>query len=90
VIDQDDILGQVVRLEREGNQYEGIVVVDSYLGRTRRRIKMRLSGQSYMTALQAHKDRLPILATGTVTLDKGTLWLTGSISVQIPLEGSTA
>lgn len=88
-VEQDDVLGQVVRLERAEGQDEGIVVVDGYLGRTRRRVKMRLAGEDYRIAIRAHEDRRPILASGEVTLEKRSWWLSEPVTVRLPLEGPT-
>lgn len=89
VIEQDEVRGQVVRLERAEDQEEGIVVIDDYLGRTRRRVKVRLSGEDYRTAIRAHEERRPIVATGEVTLEKRSLWLTGPVEVRFPSSGET-
>ncbi|MEO3862218.1 hypothetical protein [Acrocarpospora sp. B8E8] len=89
VVEQDDVLGQVIRLERAEGQDEGIVVVDGYLGRTRRRIKMRLAGDDYRLAIRAHEDRRPIIASGVVTLAKRSWWLTAPVSIRVPLDEAT-
>ncbi|MEU6415707.1 hypothetical protein [Microbispora sp. NPDC046933] len=86
VVEQDDLLGHVIRLERPEGQHVGVVVVDGYLGRTRRRVKMRLSGQDYRTAIRAHEEQRAILARGTVTLEDRSWWLTGPVTVRLPLE----
>lgn len=86
VVRQDDLFGYVVRLERAEGQNVGVVVVDGHLGRTRRRVIMRLSGRDYRTAIRAHDERRAILARGTVTLENRSWWLTGAVTVRLSLE----
>ncbi len=75
VVEQDDVTGQVIRLERAEGQDEGVVVIDGSLGRTRRRVKMRLAGDDYRLALRAHDERRAVVASGIVVLEKRSWWL---------------
>ncbi|WP_030457054.1 hypothetical protein [Herbidospora cretacea] len=82
VVEQDDVVGQVVRLERAEGQDEGVVVVDGSLGRTRRRVKMRLAGDDYRLALRAHDERRPVVASGVVVLEKRSWWLEPPVRIR--------
>jgi hypothetical protein len=83
VVEQNNVFGQVVRLERAEGQDEGVVVVDGYLGRTRRRIKMNLAGDAYRLAIRAHEERRPIVALGEVALERRSWWLKGPVTIDI-------
>ncbi|MEV4062198.1 hypothetical protein [Nonomuraea dietziae] len=83
VVEQDDLVGQVVRLERAEGQDEGIVVVDGYLGRNRRRVKIRLSGEDYRRAIRAHEDRVAIITSGEVVLEKRSWWLKNVVNFDV-------
>jgi hypothetical protein len=80
-VEYDRIVGQVVRLERAEDQEDGVVVIDGYLGRTRRRVRISLSGEAYRTAIDAHQMRSPVVAEGDVSLEGRTWWLRGRVSL---------
>ncbi|MCK9874186.1 hypothetical protein MXD59_00020 [Frankia sp. Ag45/Mut15] len=80
---QGRVVGQVVRLERAGNDDGGTAVIDGYLGRSRRRVRVNLSGDSYRLAIRAHEERAPVVATGEVSLVGRSWYLTGDTDVQV-------
>ena len=69
-IEEDFITGQVVRLERSEGAEDGQVVVDGFVGKTRRRVKVPLSGNDYRLALAAHEASRPVTVTGTFVRNK--------------------
>ncbi|WP_207454606.1 hypothetical protein [Desertivibrio insolitus] len=64
-IEHDQILGQVVRLERAEGSEDGQVVVEGYVGKAKRRVKVPLSGEAYRVAIAAHEESQPVVVTGT-------------------------
>jgi hypothetical protein len=85
-ITQDEIIGQVIRLERSEDQDEGVIVIDGYLGKTRHRIKVSLADDNYRVAIKAHEAQRPIVATGHVIKEKQTWWLRGAVAIRLALE----
>jgi hypothetical protein len=85
-IPQDQVVGHVVRLERSEGREEGTVVIDGYIGRTRHNVKVQLEGQEYQLAIRAHQTRQAIVASGTITREKRSWWLTGKVSIGLPLK----
>lgn len=83
---QDEIVGQVIRLERSEDQDEGVIVIDGYLGRTRHRIKVSLADNNYRVAIRAHEAQRPIVATGRIVKEKQTWWLRGVVTIRPALE----
>ncbi len=63
----DSIIGQVVRLERAEGAEDGQVVVDGYVGKSRRKVKVPLSGDAYRLAISAHDASEPVSVVGTLT-----------------------
>jgi len=64
-VEQDTIIGQVVRLDRSEGSEDGQVVVDGVVGKRRRRVKVPLSGEEYRRAIAAHDQSRPISFAGT-------------------------
>ncbi|WP_203988764.1 hypothetical protein [Sphaerisporangium rufum] len=89
VIEQDEVIGQVVRLERAEGQEAGVAVIDGHLGPHRRRVKMSLTGRDYHLAIRAHEERRSIKATGEVALESRSWWLRGPIEIRLPLESDS-
>lgn|GEM_PF-2712917 len=69
-IENDYIIGQVVRLERSEGSEDGQVVIDGTVGKSRRRVKVPLSGDAYTMAIAAHRELQPVTVTGTFTRNK--------------------
>lgn len=69
-VETDFILGQVVRLERSEGSEDGQVVIDGIVGKSRRRVKVPLSGDDYKLAIAAHEASQPVTVTGTFMRNK--------------------
>ena len=87
-VERDSVVGQVIRLERAELDEAGIVVVDGYVGRTRRKVRVSLSGEAYRTAIHAHETRTPVVAEGDVTLEGRMWWLRRNPTLRLVLDGS--
>ena len=86
-VEHDSVVGQVIRLERAELEEAGIVVVDGFVGRTRRKVRVSLSGEAYRTAIHAHETRSPVVAEGDVTLEGRMWWLRGNPTLRLVLDG---
>lgn len=80
---RDSITGQVIRLERAETD-EGIITIEGTVGRsTRRKVRVDLNGEPYDTAIRAHRQRLPVTATGDITKRGRDYWLLGDVSFNL-------
>lgn len=70
-ISTDQVIGQVVRLERAKDDAEGIAVVDGVVGKERKRVRVRLAPSAYAQATSAHEQREPVLVEGDITFERG-------------------
>ncbi|NEE03897.1 hypothetical protein [Phytoactinopolyspora halotolerans] len=77
----ETIFGQVIRLERDdGDDDEGVVTIRGVIGKsTRRQAKVSLAGTKYDDAIRAHRQRLPVAATGALTRRGNAMWLEGDV-----------
>lgn len=66
-VEEDYILGKVIRLERPEGSEDGQVVVEGTVGKNRRKVKVPLSGEAYRLAISAHDASDPVTVTGTFT-----------------------
>lgn len=72
------ILGQVTRLERGEGDDIGTVTVTGVTGRsTQRQVRITLTGKAYNDAIRAHRARIPVSATGTLSKHRNAFWLEG-------------
>ncbi|WP_242903716.1 hypothetical protein [Actinomadura terrae] len=83
VAERGEIIGHVVRLERPEGHDSGIAVIDGYVGKSRKRVKVELSGESYLIAIFAHQERRLVVASGRLALERRSWWLKGRISLRI-------
>lgn len=74
-VEHDQVIGQVVRLERQEGSPEGIVVVDGYVARSRRRVKVELRGEAYRLAVRSHETQSPVIVAGKITHEKRSYWI---------------
>ncbi len=80
---RDSITGQVIRLERAESD-EGIITIEGTVGRsTRRKVRVDLSGEPYDLAIRAHRQRLPVTATGDITKRGREYWLQGELTFHL-------
>lgn len=70
-ISDDQVIGQVVRLERKQDDDDGVVVVDGAVGRERKRILVSLPPSKYALATTAHEKREPVFVEGDIVFEKG-------------------
>ncbi|WP_157488718.1 hypothetical protein [Pseudofrankia sp. DC12] len=80
----NEIVGQVIRLERADGNDDGTVVVDGFLGKIRRRVKINLSGDAYKLAIHAHEMRQPVIASGEMSLVRRSWYLVGQTQIRFP------
>lgn len=71
----ESVIGHVIRLERAEGKDDGIAIIDGVLGKSRRRVRVQLSGENYRLAIRAHDQRAPVVAVGTVTLERRAWWI---------------
>lgn len=71
----DTVLGQVVRLERAEGKDDGIVIVEGFVGKERRRVRVPLTGATYASAVRAHEARTPVVMSGQITREGKSYWL---------------
>lgn len=69
-VETDYIFGHVIRLERSEGSEDGQVIVDGTVGKSRRRVKVPLSGKDYKLAIAAHEASKPVTVTGTFLRNK--------------------
>lgn len=87
---QDAVTGQVVRLDRADGAEDGVVVLDAYVGKDRRKVRVPLVGSAYRTAIAAHDEGTPVRVTGTlVQRERGWRMEPGAVldTFDLPLTG---
>jgi hypothetical protein len=82
-VTQNEVVGHVVRLERAEGDDDGTVVVEGFIGRVRRRMRMNLSGEAYRSAIHAHEQRRPVVASGEISLIGRSWWLTDNVTLRL-------
>ncbi|MEU6347664.1 hypothetical protein ABZ883_42945 [Streptomyces sp. NPDC046977] len=82
----ESVIGHVIRLERAEGKDDGIAVIDGVLGKSRRRVRVQLSGDNYRLAVRAHGERFPVMAVGTVTLERRAWWINRAEEFRLALQ----
>ncbi|MFF3379709.1 hypothetical protein ACFYXF_43005 [Streptomyces sp. NPDC002680] len=82
----ESVIGYVIRLERAEGKDDGIAVIDGVLGKSRRRVRVQLSGDHYRLAIRAHDQRAPVVAVGTVTLERRAWWINRAEDFRLALQ----
>ncbi|MFJ7075173.1 hypothetical protein [Streptomyces sp. NPDC098781] len=82
----ESVVGHVIRLERAEGKDDGIAVIDGVLGKSRRRVRVQLSGDYYRLAIRAHDQRAPVVAVGTVTLERRAWWINRAEDFRLALQ----
>ncbi|CAO5239726.1 hypothetical protein [Frankia sp. AgKG'84/4] len=83
IVARNEVIGQVIRLERAKDEEGGFAVIDGVVGQTRRRVKMALSGDAYQLAIRAHEQKVSIIAVGEFSLIRRSWHLTGDTEVRL-------
>ena len=71
----DQVIGPVVRLERSEGDREGMAVVDGFVGRERKKVRLRLAPSAYALATAAHERREQVVVEGEITVQSGSYWI---------------
>lgn len=63
-VEDDEIVGKVIRLDRAEGSEDGQVIVEGFVGKSKRKVKVALSGDSYRAAISAHDTSATVLVRG--------------------------
>lgn len=64
-VTEDQVVGEVWRLERSQGSSDGLVIIDGTVGKSRRRVRVPLSGSAYQRAIAAHDSHAMVKVVGT-------------------------
>ncbi len=82
-VEDDVMVGLVVALERPEGSEEGQAVVNGFVGKRRRKVRVPLSGEAYRLAIAAHDTTDPVSVRGTFTRKQRGWHMEGSPSIAL-------